>query len=321
MATNKPPVTPEPEEAKELGVPVQAHYLGLPVPEIETLAKYMVAAKFFPNTESLSQAVVKILAGQEMGVTPVQAIKGIHIIKGNFQIAANLMASKVKSSPRYDYDVKELSNEVAQIEFFELQPKRKSLGTETFTIADARKAGTQNLDKFPKNMLFARALSNGVRFYCPDIFGQPVYVEGEIVDDSAPQISPEPAGRTQAPEVVEGTVIDPEPSKGAGYVSVEPDPTEEPVKVENYREDERPDGPATIEQLKAIADELKKKGITDPTTQREIVYKIAQVKSRAELTSTMANHVLGAIDLGDKTTLELMLDLPDEPEKPDELPF
>lgn len=37
------------------------------------------------------------------------------------------------------------------------------------------------MQKFPRNMLFARALSNGVRWFCPDVFyGNSVYVEGEI---------------------------------------------------------------------------------------------------------------------------------------------
>jgi hypothetical protein len=35
--------------------------------------------------------------------------------------------------------------------------------------------------KFPRNMLFARAMSNGVKWYCPDVTsGVTVYSEGEI---------------------------------------------------------------------------------------------------------------------------------------------
>jgi len=54
------------------------------------------------------------------------------------------------------------------------------IGNSTFTIEDAKKALTKNIDKFPKNMLFARAISNGVKWYCPDIFSGPVYVPEEM---------------------------------------------------------------------------------------------------------------------------------------------
>jgi len=59
--------------------------------------------------------------------------------------------------------------------------KRESIGKSEFTAADAAKAGTQNMGKFPRNMLFARAMSNGVRWYCPDVFsGNSVYTPEEL---------------------------------------------------------------------------------------------------------------------------------------------
>ena len=37
------------------------------------------------------------------------------------------------------------------------------------------------MGKFPRNMLFARSLSNGVKWFCPDIFlGAPVYTPDEL---------------------------------------------------------------------------------------------------------------------------------------------
>ena len=38
-----------------------------------------------------------------------------------------------------------------------------------------------NWRKYPKNMLFARAISNGVKWHCPDVMnGQPVYTPDEM---------------------------------------------------------------------------------------------------------------------------------------------
>jgi len=36
------------------------------------------------------------------------------------------------------------------------------------------------MDKFPKNMLFARAMSNGIKWFTPDVFAGPVYTPEEL---------------------------------------------------------------------------------------------------------------------------------------------
>ena len=133
----------------------------------------------FQDIKSVHQAVVKILAGQEMGISPMASMNGIHIIAGKPVVGAGLMAARVKSFGKYDYKVKVHDDKACSIEFFQ---GKESLGVSTFTIDDAKKAGTKNLDKFPRNMLFARAMSNGVKWYTPDIYEQPVYVPEEMVD-------------------------------------------------------------------------------------------------------------------------------------------
>jgi hypothetical protein len=131
----------------------------------------------FADIKSASQAVVKIMAGAEMGISPFQAMSGIHIIQGKPTIGAGLMASRVKASGKYNYRVTEMTDTICTVEFTE---NGQSIGVSTFTIEDAKKAGTKNLDRFPRNMLFARAMSNGVRWYCPDIYEGTVYVPEEM---------------------------------------------------------------------------------------------------------------------------------------------
>ena len=131
----------------------------------------------FADIKSAQQAVVKIMAGAEMGISPFQAMSGIHIIQGKPTIGAGLMASRVKASGKYNYKVTEMTDKVCTIDFIE---GGQSIGASSFTIEDAKKAGTKNLDKFPRNMLFARAMSNGVRWFCPDIYEGPVYVPEEM---------------------------------------------------------------------------------------------------------------------------------------------
>ena len=149
----------------------------LPISELMNLAKAFAESGMFSDTKSAAQAIVKIQAGQEIGIPPFAAMTGIHIIQGKPTIGAGLIASRLKGSGKYDYRVVEASEKVCSIDFFQGNTK---IGNSTFTIEDARKALTKNIDKFPKNMLFARAISNGVKWYCPDIFSGPVYVPEEM---------------------------------------------------------------------------------------------------------------------------------------------
>ena len=146
-----------------------------------TIGETFHKSGMFADIKSAQQAVVKIMAGAEMGISPFAAMSGIHIIQGKPTIGAGLMAARVKGFGKYDYRVLEHSEKICSIEYFEKSPTgSKSLGTSTFTIEDARKAGTKNIDRFPKNMLFARAMSNGVKWYTPDIYESPVYVPEEM---------------------------------------------------------------------------------------------------------------------------------------------
>lgn len=140
----------------------------------EVLAK----SGFFDDSRQAAQAVTKIMAGQELGLSPIASMTGINIIKGRVSIGANLIASVIKRSrPEYDYKVVELTDAVCSIDFYE---RGELAGNSTFTKEDAAKAQTQNMGKFARNMLFARAMSNGARWYTPAIFGGPVYTPDEL---------------------------------------------------------------------------------------------------------------------------------------------
>lgn len=168
----------------------------VPLQDTLQLGKVLAESGFFADSRSASQAVVKVLAGRELGFGPVAAMTGINIIQGRVSLSANIMAAAVKRSGRYNFRVREMTEAACKIEFFERSgDKWETIGVSTFTADDARKAGTKNMDKYPRNMLYARAMSNGVRWYCPDVTGGPVYTpeelgapvneEGEIIEGRA----------------------------------------------------------------------------------------------------------------------------------------
>lgn len=135
---------------------------------------------FFSDAKDASQAIVKVLAGREMGFGPIASMTGVNVIKGRIAVSANLIAAAIKRTDKYNFRIVEHTDTACEIVFFE---NGKEVGRSRFTIADAKKAGIgggTNWQKYPRNMTFARAISNGAKWYCADIFGGPIYTPDEL---------------------------------------------------------------------------------------------------------------------------------------------
>ena len=153
----------------------------LNINDVMSTAKIFAESGMFTDSKQMAQAFVKIQAGQEMGIGAFASMTGINIIMGKPTISAGLIASAVKGSGKYDYKVKEMNDKGCSIDFYQ---GKEFIGNSTFTLEDAKKQSTKNLDKFPKNMLFARAISNGQKWFCPDIFQISVYVPEEMPEQT-----------------------------------------------------------------------------------------------------------------------------------------
>ena len=162
------------------------------------LGDVLAQSGYFQDARQAAQAIVKVMAGRELGFGPIASMTGIHIIQGRPAIGADLMAKAVKRSGRYNYRVTELTDEACSIEFFEKSGDAwQSIGTSLFTRQDATKAKTKNLDAFPRNMLFARAMSNGVKWFCPDALGLTSYTPEELEGIEAAPIQAQAAPAAQ----------------------------------------------------------------------------------------------------------------------------
>jgi hypothetical protein len=172
---------------------------------VEKLGEIMYKSGFFDDARSQAQAIVKILAGAELDFGPVASMNGIYIVKGRISLAANLVAAAIQRSGRYRYRVLEHTDQTCTIEFYEkVDGKWEAIGTSTFDMEDAKVAGlagTENWRKFPRNMLFSRALTNGARWSTPDVFNGPVYspeeLGAEVNEEGAPLVEWQPP---EAPE-------------------------------------------------------------------------------------------------------------------------
>jgi hypothetical protein len=171
--------------------------------DAERAARAMASSGFFTDARQASQAVVKILAGQELGFGPFASMTGVAIIQGKPAIGANLMAAAVKRTGKYNYRVTKNTDKEVEIAFFE---NGQEIGKSSFTWEDAVKAQLSTKDiwkKYPRNMLFARALSNGIRWFTPDIYnGATVYTPeemGAVVDEEGNVIEVKSEPVTESP--------------------------------------------------------------------------------------------------------------------------
>lgn len=155
--------------------------------DVERAARAMAASKFFPDSKDAAQAIVKVLAGRELGFGAFASMTGVAIIQGKPVVGANLTAAAIKQTGKYNYRVTKHTEQECDIDFYEGKEK---VGTSSFTMKDAAAAGLTNKDnwkKYPRNMLFARAISNGQKWYAPDVYnGVTVYTPdemGAVVDE------------------------------------------------------------------------------------------------------------------------------------------
>lgn len=198
------------------------------MPECLDLAKTLAATGLYG---SAPQCLLKILAGRELGVGPISSLQSIHITgDGKLIVGAHIRAVTIRASGRYDFRITEQSDTVCAVEFL-----RKGLsgwevlGVERLTLDEAKKKGwhlaangkvKSPWEKTPKNMLFARCITNGYKFYCPDIDTVATYDPDEF--DVAPTVESEFTPKTTESEPTK-FVPAPEPTSAA--------PTAEPTAV------------------------------------------------------------------------------------------
>ena len=163
-----------------------------------TVASVFRASGMFPDIQSEAAAATKIIIGRGLGITDFDAMSGLHIIKGKAVLAANLMAAAIQRAGKYDYRAM-VTDDEARIEFRQRTNDGgwETIGITSFTMDDAKRAGLggDNWRKYPKAMLFARAISAGYKAHCPDALGAaPVYVEAH----GESEIPEEPKAETKA---------------------------------------------------------------------------------------------------------------------------
>lgn len=171
-------------------------------------AQRLHASRLF-GTRSPEHAYALALIGAEIGVGPTTALTQIAVIQGKPAFGAALVGALVKRSGRYDYEVTEMGDQAVTVRFTEVvrplpgveQEVNRLLGDSRFTLQDAQRAGlggSPTWQRFPRNLLLARALTNGVRWYCPDVLAGAAYTPDELegVPAAADVVVAQPLGES-----------------------------------------------------------------------------------------------------------------------------
>lgn len=197
---------------RETAVVATAHILAdEEFDRVWRMAKALAASGMFKDVTQAEQAFGRILLGRDLGLTPTQALMSVDVVRGNVQVRSVRLAAWVKQHPNYDYAVVEHDEDHCVIDFYE---KGEKAGESAYSIADAKNAGIWNANgpwkAHPRNMVFARAMSNGVKWFCPDVTGGiPVYSEADSFESTAVELTAgegdgsEPGWHGIAPEHVE----------------------------------------------------------------------------------------------------------------------
>lgn len=156
------------------------------VQDLLDLGHILAMSNFFKNTINEQQAAAKILAGMELGISPVAALRGLYIVEGQITLAYPMIGALIKKSGKYDYRIREKTAEACVVEFFEFG---ESVGFESLTMKQAKERGLDQYGagkakepwrKFPENMLLSKCMSNGAKAYCSEVFFGSVYTPDEL---------------------------------------------------------------------------------------------------------------------------------------------
>jgi len=168
------------------------------------VGKVFAMSGYFKDTRDASQAVVKIIQGHELGIPPMAAMRGIHIVEGKPELSAGLMAGLLQNAG-YAWQFAQLDADGCSLDFYH---GSKLLGRVSFGKEDAAAAGLankQNYKAYGEDMFFARCISRCARRYAPAVLMGNVYVEGEITGSL-------PAAPEAMADVIESTATEVAPA-------------------------------------------------------------------------------------------------------------
>jgi hypothetical protein len=203
--------------------------------EVARLAEYIAATDFVPKAYRGQPAAVAaaILAGREMGIGPMTALQHLYVVEGRPAMSAQLMRAQVLAA---GHDLRVVESTAARCT---VVGRRKGDSAErepvTWSGDDVRRAGLANRptwQRYPRQMLLARATAELCRAVFPDVLGGMTYAVEEAADipaDEGADVAPAPTTRKRIqrrpsapPEDAAGLELPPSPPPGGAAATTAP---------------------------------------------------------------------------------------------------
>lgn len=166
------------------------------LPALSEMAKKVAPTGLLPSwIKTEGQALAIMAKGAELGVPPMAALAGLHMVEGKVFVSAELMlAVAIGRGVRAQWVHTDGARARVRLSRRGFEPFEME-----WTIAQAKAAGLagkQNWTKYPDAMLRARCLSAALRAFCPDV------TAGVYSDDERDEIAPPPAAARSLDDVV-----------------------------------------------------------------------------------------------------------------------
>lgn len=194
------------------------------------LAQTFHASGLLPRGIASPEAAFTIIAtGAELGLSPMTALRSIHVIEGKPVLSAALIAGIVQRRPDI-CEVFALVESSETIATYETKRRGQAPIRMSFTIEQAQRARLTDKDnwkKYPHAMLRARASAELARAVYPDVVGG-LYDPDEIPGADVRVVEPRPAAPVQAPA---RTMLAMAPTAPASAETL-PAPASEPAPTE-----------------------------------------------------------------------------------------
>lgn len=251
-----------------------------------SLAKSLAQTTFVPKhfQGKPGDATAAIILGDELGLSPLSALRSIHVISGTPGLYARTMAALVQSHGHQMWTEEETEQKVTVA-----GQRRGSEHVErvTWTIDRARKAGYTSNKKYqtdPIAMLYARASGDVARRIAPDVLAGVPYSIEEIELSEAPtttvtrQAATKRTVQRAKPEAPEPEIPEPDQAE------TPPEPTTTPMTA------------AQNKKMHALFNDL---GIADHDAQITGIVRVIgrPIESKTELTVEEAAFVIDSLEI------------------------
>lgn len=139
--------------------------------EAQALAKFMYDSRLFAGYGTPAAVLSTVLAGRELGLQAMAALRGIHIVEGRHMLSSDLLRALVIRSGKAKYF--RCTERTAERATFVTQRGDEPEMALTYTIQEAQQAGLvkekSGWMKNPADMLVARASAKLARLVYPEV--------------------------------------------------------------------------------------------------------------------------------------------------------